>query len=202
MTQKEKETLNRMLKDKHIDAKVKWIAIDKNKNILGFKKQPSFDIKNNEWHSSDKTQPVWFGMVSFENIESVKGYSMEKEMLISVSELKKFTKPNFTWDADLFDRVDVDLQDAYYNIRQLLETIPDDKTVCLCCKFGKTIKGSISGICWDEFDFTAADDGEMYTFKYWQMLLNKPPFSISDSNSICIHMNVEWEYYKKPYGIL
>lgn len=199
MTQKEKETLNRMLKDKHIAANIKWVAIDKHKNILGFKTQPGFDKKKNEWFSFDETQPVWFGMVSFENVNCC---NMETDMLISVKELKKLIKPNFTWDADLFDRVGVDLQDAYYNIRQLLETIPDDKTVCLCCKFGKVIKGSISGICCDGFDFTAADDGEMYTFKYWQMLLNKPPFSISDSSSICIHMDVEWEYYKKPYGIL
>lgn len=198
MTQKEKETLNALFKDKHIDAKVKWIAIDKNKNILGFKKQPSFDIKNNEWHSSDKTQPVWFGMVSF---ESGNCYNMGQEMLISVKELEKFNKPAFAWDADLFDRVDVDLQDAYYNIRQLLETIPNDKTVCLCCNSGKVIKGKILDTFWDGFNFVA-DDAKIYSFKYYEMLLNKPPFSIGDSNSICIHMNVEWEYYKKPYGIL
>ena len=193
MTQKEKETLNRMLKDKHIAANIKWIAIDKNKNILGFRKQPSFDIKNNEWYSSDKTQPVWFGMISF---ESENCYNMEKEMLVCVKELEKLTEPNFTWDADLIDRVEVDLQDAYYNIRQLLETIPNDKTVYLCCNSGKVIEGKILDTLWDGFNFIA-DDAKTYSFKYYEMLLNKPPFSISKSNSICIHMNVEWEYFKK-----
>lgn len=193
MTQKEKETLNRMLKDKHIAANIKWIAIDKNKNILGFRKQPSFDIKNNEWYSSDKTQPVWFGMISF---ESENCYNMEKEMLVGVKELEKLTEPNFTWDADLIDRVEVDLQDAYYNIRQLLETIPNDKTVYLCCNSGKVIEGKILDTLWDGFNFIA-DDAKTYSFKYYEMLLNKPPFSISKSNSICIHMNVEWEYFKK-----
>ncbi len=193
MTQKEKETLNRMLKDKHIAANIKWIAIDKNKNILGFRKQPSFDIKNNEWYSSDKTQPVWFGMFSF---ESENCYNMEKEMLVGVKELEKLTEPNFTWDADLIDRVEVDLQDAYYNIRQLLETIPNDKTVYLCCNSGKVIEGEILDTLWDGFNFIA-DDAKTYSFKYYEMLLNKPPFSISKSNSICIHMNVEWEYFKK-----
>lgn len=198
MTQKEKEMLNRMLKDKHITANIKWIAIDKNKNILGFRKQPSFDIKNNEWYSSDKTQPVWFGMISF---ESENCYNMGKEMLVGVKELEKLTEPNFTWDADLIDRVDVDLQDAYYNIRQLLETIPNDKTVYLCCNSGKVIEGKILDTFWDGFNFMG-DDAKIYSFKYYEMLLNKPPFSISDSSSICIHMNVEWEYYKKPYEIL
>lgn len=198
MTQKEKEMLNRMLKDKHITANIKWIAIDKNKNILGFRKQPSFDIKNNEWYSSDKTQPVWFGMISF---ESENCYNMGKEMLVGVKELEKLTEPNFTWDADLIDRVDVDLQDAYYNIRQLLETIPNDKTVYLCCNSGKVIEGKILDTFWDGFSFMG-DDAKIYSFKYYEMLLNKPPFSISDSSSICIHMNVEWEYYKKPYEIL
>lgn len=193
MTQKEKETLNRMLKDKHIAANIKWIAIDKNKNILGFRKHPSFDIKNNEWYSSDKTQPVWFGMISF---ESENCYNMEKEMLVGVKELEKLTEPNFTWDADLIDRVEVDLQDAYYNIRQLLETLPNDKTVCLCCNSGKVIEGKILDTFWDGFNFIA-DDAKIYSFKYYEMLLNKPPFSISKSNSICIHMNVEWEYFKK-----
>lgn len=193
MTQKEKETLNRMLKDKHIAANIKWIAIDKNKNILGFRKHPSFDIKNNEWYSSDKTQPVWFGMISF---ESGNCYNMEKEMLVGVKELEKLTEPNFIWDADLIDRVEVDLQDAYYNIRQLLETLPNDKTVCLCCNSGKVIEGKILDTFWDGFNFLA-DDTKIYSFKYYEMLLNKPPFSISKSNSICIHMNVEWEYFKK-----
>lgn len=193
MTQKEKETLNRMLKDKHIAANIKWVAIDKHKNILGFENQPSFDIKNNEWHSSDKTQPVWLGMVSFENVNC---YNVEKEMLVSVKELEKLTEPNFTWDADLIDRVEVDLQDAYYNIRQLLETIPNDKTVYLCCNSGKVIEGKILDTFWDGFNFVA-DDAKIYSFKYYEMLLNKPPFSISKSNSICIHMNVEWEYFKK-----
>lgn len=198
MTQKEKETLNRILKDKHIAANIKWVAIDKHKNILGFRKQPSFDIKNNEWHSFDKTQPVWYGMVSFENVNC---YNMEKEMLVSVKELEKLTEPNFTWDADLIDRVEVDLQDAYYNIRQLLETIPNDKTVYLCCNSGKVIEGKILDVFWNGFNFVA-DDAKIYSFKYYEMLLNKPPFSISDISSICIHMNVEWEYYKKPYEIL
>lgn len=44
MTQKEKEMLNRMLKDKHIDTNIKWIAIDKNKNILGFRNQKGLRI--------------------------------------------------------------------------------------------------------------------------------------------------------------
>lgn len=189
-----KKTLNRLLKDKYIDAKIKWIAIDTNKNILSFRKQPGFDLGKNEWVSFDKNPPVWFGLVSF---ESVKCYNMEKDMLISVKELQKLTKPDFTWDADLVDRVDADLQDAYYYINQLLKTIPHGKTVCLCCNFGKVIKGKILNINWNEFDFIADEDTEIYTFKFWQMMLNKPLFSISDSDSICIHMNVKWEYYNK-----
>lgn len=182
MTQEEKADLINILKNHSIEDGIKWFAVDKYGNILGFKNKPYIDEKGKEWKSSPCNQhPIWYANFN-------QKISDWKTMVINIDDLQ--SKEIVTWSK--YQNIDIEekLNAVYDSIAEQLKTALGGKEVFLCDSYANIIPGYIAAVNREDksFDFTT-DDAKIMRLPFADMWLSISPFHDNGDGDLYISIN-------------
>lgn len=182
MTQEEKADLIKILESHNIEDDIKWFAVDKHGNILGFKTKPYLDEKGKEWKSLPVNQhPIYYANFN-------KKVSDWKTMVINIDDLQ--SKEIVTWSK--YQNIDIEekLNAVFDSIAEMLKTVLGGKEVFLCDSYANIISGYVSSVNREDksFDFTT-DDAKIMRLPFADMWLSKSPFHDSGDGDLYISIN-------------
>ena len=183
MTQEEKAGLIKILKKHSIEDDIKWFAVDKYGNILGFKTKPYVDKKGKEWKSPPCNQhPIWYASFN----QKVSDW---KTMVINIDDLTSNSVD--TWSKFLHTTINEKLNDVYDSIAEMLKTVLGGKEVYICDSYANVIPGYVASVNRENksFDFTT-DDGKIMELYFADMWLSKSPFCDNGDGDLYISMNI------------